>query len=64
MYPRGMRHAWGTYLLALFDSILVIWLWGAFSEASVKRGAAELGGSPNWPFWIFYIFLLQLMKIH
>lgn len=43
MYPHGTRDAWGTFnLLVLFDSILVIWLWGAFSEASVKQGAAEL----------------------
>jgi hypothetical protein len=51
VYPHGTWDAWGTFdLLALFDSILVIWLWGAFSEASVRQEAAELGRSLNWPF--------------
>ena len=51
MYPHGTRDAWGTFnLLAPFDLILVIWLWGAFSEASIRQEAAELGRSLNWPF--------------
>jgi len=44
VYPHGTRDAWGTFdLLALFASILVIWLWGAFSEASVRRPQSLVG---------------------
>ena len=51
VYPHGTRDAWGTFnLLALFALILVIWPWGAFSEASIRQEAAELGRSLNWPF--------------